>query len=87
MQAQVKPAVQPNCPPLRFTTGASIKAYRAKHKLTQIQFWNRVDVTQSCGSRYEAGRRIPLQILYLLHFAYGTPRQAGLLQDWLRRKP
>lgn len=84
MKAQAKQAVQPDCPPLRFTTGSSIKAYRDKHKLTQVQFWGRVAVTQSCGSRYEAGRRIPLQILYLLHFAYGTPRQAGLLQDWLR---
>lgn len=86
MQAELKSTAQPNRPALRFTTGESIKTYRDKHKLTQTQFWQRVAVTQSCGSRYEAGRRIPLQILYVLHFAYGTARQAALLQAWLRSK-
>ena len=87
MQTEPKPAVQPSRPTLRFKTGESIRSYRDKHNLTQTQFWKRVAVSQSCGSRYEAGRRIPLQILYLLHFAYGTARQAGLLQAWLRSKP
>ena len=84
MQVEPKPAAQPNRPALRFTTGESIRSYRDKHKLTQTQFWHRVAVSQSCGSRYEAGRKMPLQILYLLHFAYGTAHQAGLLQAWLR---
>jgi len=86
MPTELQPTAQPNRPTLRFTTGESIKTYRDKHQLTQTEFWKRVAVSQSCGSRYEGGRRIPLQILYLLHFAYGTAHQAGLLQEWLRSK-
>lgn len=46
---------------------------------TQAQFWERVGITQSGGSRYEKGdREIPEPISILLILAYGTPAQ------WMR---
>jgi DNA-binding transcriptional regulator YiaG len=46
-----------------------IVAARKKQNLNQTEFWARYGVTQSGGSRYEAGRNIPkpLAILMLLH--------------------
>lgn len=38
--------------------------------LTQGKFWSRIGVTQSGGSRYEQGRRIPPQVLELLRIVY-----------------
>lgn len=49
---------------------------RRKLGLNQTEFWSRVGVTQSGGSRYESGRRIPHGTKMLLTVAYGTDRQA-----------
>ena len=38
--------------------------------LNQAQFWGRVEVTQSAGSRYESGRSIPRPIRKLLGIVY-----------------
>ncbi|MCF8151094.1 MAG: XRE family transcriptional regulator [Burkholderiaceae bacterium] len=48
---------------------SDIAAVRAKEHLNQTEFWTRYGVTQSGGSRYEAGRNIPkpLAILLWLH--------------------
>lgn len=48
---------------------SDIAAARAKENLNQTAFWARYGVTQSGGSRYEAGRNIPkpLAILLWLH--------------------
>ena len=45
--------------------------FRNKLGLNQSDFWSRYGVTQSGGSRYEAGRNIPapLRILLRLHLS------------------
>lgn len=72
-------------PALRFQTGEAVLEHRRKLGLNQSQFWSRVGVTQSGGSRYESGRNIPRPAQVLLHLAYGTQKQAEDLLSWLRR--
>ena len=59
-------------------------AARQKLGINQTQFWSRVGVTQSGGSRYESGRKIPKPIQHLLVIAYGTTKQAQAVIDQLR---
>lgn len=52
---------------------ALIKDYRlvrAKLNLNQSEFWNRIGVTQSGGSRYESGRNVPKAAAVLAHKVY-----------------
>jgi len=72
-------------PSLLFNSPDAVKAYRQKHHLNQTEFWSRVGVTQSGGSRYESGRNVPKPVQLLLQFAYGTPKQANEMLAWLRR--
>lgn len=72
-------------PALKFNTPEIIKDYRRKHQLNQTEFWSRVGVTQSGGSRYESGRKVPKPVQLLLQLSYGTPKQATDLLTWLRR--
>lgn len=49
--------------------------------INQSQFWSRIGVTQSGGSRYENGRTIPKPVQTLLQLAYGDAAEAkGLFQ-------
>ncbi len=55
-----------------------MKAYaklRADLGINQTEFWSRVGVTQSGGSRYETGRKPgkPVQMLFAL--TYGTEKE------------
>lgn len=77
-------ASPPKVPRLIFSACEEIPAYRDKHRMTQSDFWLRVGVSQSCGSRYERGRHIPRPIRQLLHIAYATPKQSTALVEWLR---
>jgi len=43
---------------------------RRSLKLKQEEFWSRIGVTQSGGSRYEAGRRMPNPVRELLRVVY-----------------
>jgi hypothetical protein len=43
---------------------------RARLGLNQSQFWGRIEVTQSGGSRYENGRPLPRPIRKLLGIVY-----------------
>lgn len=43
---------------------------RAKLGLNQQQFWSRIGVTQSGGSRYESGRAMPRPVKRLLGAVY-----------------
>lgn len=79
------PAKPVKRPALRFKTGADAKAMRLKLSLNQTEFWSRIDVTQSGGSRYESGRDLPRPVMLLLHMAYGTEKQALALLEALRR--
>lgn len=71
-------------PPLKMTTGAAVLAIRYKRGENQSEFWSRIGVTQSGGSRYESGRSIPKPVQLLLQVAYGTDRQAEVMTSWLR---
>ena len=50
-----------------------IKNYRdvrRKMDISQSEFWNRLGVTQSGGSRYESGRPVPMPTAILAHLVY-----------------
>jgi DNA-binding transcriptional regulator YiaG len=53
-------------------TGKAAVALREKLKLSQADFWQRLGVSQSCGSRYENDRAIPRHIYLLLQLAYDS---------------
>lgn len=75
-------------PKLLFITPEAIREHRRKRELNQSEFWSRVGVTQSGGSRYEGGRNIPTSVQLLLQIAYGTPNQAAAMVAWLQaRRP
>ena len=55
-----------------------------------LEFWKRVGVTQSGGSRYESGRNIPRPVQLLLTLVYGTDMQVEklsvALHDWKKKE-
>lgn len=57
---------------------------RTRRRLNQTEFWRRVGVSQSGGSRYESGRAIPRSVQMLLRIAYGTEKQAEAAVERLR---
>tara|TARA_R110001583_G_scaffold191541_1_gene356823 strand:- start:12804 stop:13046 length:243 start_codon:yes stop_codon:yes gene_type:complete len=73
-------------PSLLFNNAETVREYRRKHELNQLEFWSRVGVTQSAGSRYESGRNIPKSVQLLLQVAYGTAKQAAAMVDWLQTR-
>ena len=58
---------------------------RNRRGLNQTDFWRRVGVGQSAGSRYESGRKIPRPVQMLLRLAYGTQAQAARQLEVLRQ--
>jgi DNA-binding transcriptional regulator YiaG len=83
MQAKPK-AVK--APKLFITTGADALTLRKKLSLNQSDFWSRVAIGQSGGSRYESGRRLPRPVQLLLHLAYAPEVQAGTVLAYLRKQ-
>jgi transcriptional regulator with XRE-family HTH domain len=56
----------------------NVKKLRESLGMTQTDFWKRVKITQSGGSRYERQRRgLPETVDLLLVIAYGTPLQSA----------
>jgi hypothetical protein len=74
----------PKVPKLFLTNGEEALAYRKKLAINQSDFWSRVSVTQSGGSRYESGRKIPRSVQFVLHFAYAPDVQAQAMLNHLR---
>lgn len=62
----------------------NVRALRRRFKLNQSEFWLKLGVTQSGGSRYEGGRRIPKPVLNLLRLAYGSSKTAMRAFERLR---
>lgn len=58
-------------------------ALRIAKKVNQSEFWKRVGVTQSGGSRYESGRRMPTPVQMLVDLAYGDEKQRNAVYDKL----
>ena len=65
-------------------TGAAALAMRKKLNVNQSEFWSRVGLGQSAGSRYESGRNIPRPVQMLLRIAYGTKAQSAKQVEALR---
>jgi len=56
--------------------------------LNQSEFWSRIGVTQSGGSRYETGRKMPKPVAMLFELVYGIKNDEGaalVLQDMRTR--
>lgn len=49
---------------------ANVRDIRRKLGLNQQQFWSKLGVTQSGGSRYESGRNIPRPVQHLLRLVH-----------------
>lgn len=47
-----------------------VRDVRRKLGLNQQQFWSKLGVTQSGGSRYESGRNIPRPVQHLLRLVH-----------------
>lgn len=47
-----------------------VRLLRERSGLNGTEFWQAVGVTQSGGSRYENGRRVPKPVLELLRLVY-----------------
>ena len=71
-------------PKFALTTGEAALAMRKKLNVNQSEFWSRVGLGQSAGSRYESGRNIPRPVQMLLRVAYGTKAQADKQLSALR---
>ena len=65
-------------------TGEVALAMRQKLNINQSEFWSRVGIGQSAGSRYESGRNIPRPVQMLLRIAYGTAAQSAKQVEALR---
>ncbi len=53
------------------------RIWRKQQRMNQTEFWKRVGVAQSAGSRYESGYPPPESVSLLLELAYGPrPLQA-----------
>lgn len=58
-------------PYMDFNGGKALEI-RGKKGMNQLQFWSRIGVTQSGGSRYESGRSVPPAVSRLLALAEGS---------------
>ena len=47
-----------------------IRALRNSKKMNQAQFWGAINVTQSGGSRYESGRKIPTLVQLMIDLVH-----------------
>ncbi len=46
------------------------RGLRKRLQMNQSEFWSRIGVTQSGGSRYESGRSLPKSVRELLRLVY-----------------
>lgn len=55
---------------MKNTDKLDVREIRRKLGLNQSQFWSKIGVTQSGGSRYESGRNIPRPVQALLRLVH-----------------
>jgi transcriptional regulator with XRE-family HTH domain len=55
---------------MKATDTIDARAIRRKLGLNQQQFWSKLGVTQSGGSRYESGRNMPRPVQHLLRLVH-----------------
>jgi predicted transcriptional regulator len=68
-------------------TGKEVRLWRKSLGLRQSDFWGRVFVSQSRGSRHESGERIPRTVECLLRLTYCSENEALENLMRLRKKP
>ena len=73
-------------PKIFLKTGEDAVVLRRKLGLNQTEFWSRIATTQSGGSRYETGRKLPGPVQLLLHLAYAPEVQAMAMLEHLRKR-
>lgn len=74
-------------PKLFIAKGEAANVLRKKLGMNQADFWAKIRITQSGGSRYENGRNVPKPVLLLLHLAYAPEDQALEMLNYLRTQP
>lgn len=52
------------------TLALNLRETRLKLSMNQYQFWTKIGVTQSGGSRYESGRHMPKPVRELFRLVY-----------------
>jgi len=65
--------------------GRSFRVLRQSLGYSQARFWDVIHISQSGGSRYEAGRQAPAQVRVLVQLAYGPDEGAQTLLAELRQ--
>lgn len=55
---------------MKTTEVIDVREVRRKLGMNQSQFWSKIGVTQSGGSRYESGRNIPRPVQALLRLVH-----------------
>lgn len=55
---------------MKATEKLDVREIRRKLGMNQQQFWSKIGVTQSGGSRYESGRNIPRPVQQLLRLVH-----------------
>jgi DNA-binding transcriptional regulator YiaG len=73
-------------PKLFLKIGEEAVVLRKKLGLNQTEFWRRISTTQSGGSRYETGRKLPGPVQLLLHLTYAPEVQALAMLNHLRKR-
>jgi len=73
-------------PKMFLKAGEEAVALRKKLGLNQTEFWSRILTTQSGGSRYETGRKLPGPVQLLLHLTYAPEVQAQAMLNYLRKR-
>lgn len=64
-------------------TGEQARIMREKAGANQSGFWKPFGVTQSGGSRYEAGRNIPTAVRLLLAMRHGSAAQKRQAREFV----
>lgn len=72
---------------MKTISGKEASALRASLGVSQKQFWKRLGISQSGGSRYECGRALPRTVYLLMQLAYSSnPEQSLKRIRYSRRK-
>lgn len=85
MTAALGNSMRTNKPRHFIQSGKEAKLLRNKLGLNQSEFWSRISVTQSGGSRYESGRSLPKPVQLLINLAYAPEKQSLAMLSFLRR--
>ncbi|MBI1905392.1 MAG: helix-turn-helix transcriptional regulator [Rhodocyclales bacterium] len=69
---------------LKIYTAAEVRELRRKSGQTQYKFWQCLHITQSGGSRYESGHKMPAPVQLLLNITFGTEAKSAACVNALR---